>query len=86
MPVTCQETFPPGLPPEIRKRSELIARILVQRLDPFAGSIETSRNAFTGAVKHLSSVDAKIAVSELLADFPVALCMIGESPVECGGK
>jgi (1->4)-alpha-D-glucan 1-alpha-D-glucosylmutase len=50
-------------------------------LFPFPGSFATYRNAFTGAVKHLSSADAKIAVSELLADFPVALCMLGESPV-----
>jgi (1->4)-alpha-D-glucan 1-alpha-D-glucosylmutase len=38
-----------------------------------AGSPETYRNAFTGAVKMLASGDAKIAVAELLADFPVAL-------------
>jgi maltooligosyltrehalose synthase len=44
---------------------------------PFPGSFETYRNAFTGAVKHLPSADAKIAVSELLADFPVELCVLG---------
>jgi maltooligosyltrehalose synthase len=42
---------------------------------PFPGSFETYR--ITGAVKHLPSADAKIAVSELLADFPVELCMLG---------
>jgi (1->4)-alpha-D-glucan 1-alpha-D-glucosylmutase len=45
---------------------------------PFPGSYETYRNAFTGAVKHLSGADAKIAVAELLADFPVALCILEE--------
>ena len=50
-------------------------------LFPFTGSFETYQNAFTGAVKHLPSADGKIAVSELLADFPVALCMLGEFPV-----
>jgi (1->4)-alpha-D-glucan 1-alpha-D-glucosylmutase len=49
-------------------------------LFPLAGSFETYRNAFTGAVKHLPSADGKIAVSELLADFPVALCIPSESP------
>jgi (1->4)-alpha-D-glucan 1-alpha-D-glucosylmutase len=49
-------------------------------LFPFPGSFETYRNAFTGAVKRLPCADTKIAVSELLADFPVALCMLGESP------
>jgi hypothetical protein len=42
---------------------------------PFPGSFETCR--ITGAVKHLPSADAKIAVSELLADFPVELCVLG---------
>ena len=47
---------------------------------PFPGSFETYRNAFTGAVEHLPGADATIAVSELLAHFPVALCLLGESP------
>ena len=50
-------------------------------LFPFPGSFETYRNAFTGEVKHLPGADEKVAVSELLADFPVALCMLGESPI-----
>jgi (1->4)-alpha-D-glucan 1-alpha-D-glucosylmutase len=50
-------------------------------LVPFCGSCETYRNAFTGEVIDLPKADAKIAVSELLAHFPAALCMLGESPV-----
>jgi (1->4)-alpha-D-glucan 1-alpha-D-glucosylmutase len=47
---------------------------------PFPGAFETYQNAFTGAVTPLPSADTKIAVSDLLADFPVALCMLGEPP------
>jgi (1->4)-alpha-D-glucan 1-alpha-D-glucosylmutase len=47
---------------------------------PFPGSFETYRNAFTGAIEHLPGADAKIALSDLLADFPVGLCVLGESP------
>jgi (1->4)-alpha-D-glucan 1-alpha-D-glucosylmutase len=50
-------------------------------LFPFPGSFETYRNAFTGTVEPIPGVDAKIAVSELLADFPVALCMLGSRPL-----
>jgi (1->4)-alpha-D-glucan 1-alpha-D-glucosylmutase len=47
---------------------------------PHPGSFETYRNAFTGAVKPLPGAEARIPLSELLADFPVALCILGESP------
>jgi len=47
-------------------------------LIPFCSSCETYRNTFTGEVIDLPKADAKIAVSELLAHFPTALC---ESPV-----
>jgi maltooligosyltrehalose synthase len=50
-------------------------------LVPSCDSCETYRNAFTGEVMGLPKADAKIAVSELLAHFPAALCMLGESPV-----
>ncbi|MFZ0297394.1 MAG: malto-oligosyltrehalose synthase [Candidatus Sulfotelmatobacter sp.] len=50
-------------------------------LFPFPGAFETYRNAFTGVVKCLPIADSRIALSELLADFPVALCMLGKSPV-----
>jgi (1->4)-alpha-D-glucan 1-alpha-D-glucosylmutase len=50
-------------------------------LVPFRGSCETYRNVFTEEVMDLPKADAKIAVSELLAHFPAALCMLGESPV-----
>jgi (1->4)-alpha-D-glucan 1-alpha-D-glucosylmutase len=46
-------------------------------LVPFCSSCETYRNTFTGEVIDLPKADAKIAVSELLAHFPAALC---ESP------
>jgi (1->4)-alpha-D-glucan 1-alpha-D-glucosylmutase len=48
---------------------------------PFPGSFETHRNALTGAVKRLPNSGATIAVSDLLADFPVALCVLDESSV-----
>jgi (1->4)-alpha-D-glucan 1-alpha-D-glucosylmutase len=50
-------------------------------LVPFCGYCETYWNAFTGEVMDLPKADAKVAVSELLAHFPAALCMLGESPV-----
>jgi (1->4)-alpha-D-glucan 1-alpha-D-glucosylmutase len=48
---------------------------------PFCGFFEKYRNVFTGEGMDLPKADTKIAVSELLAHFPAALCMLGESPV-----
>jgi (1->4)-alpha-D-glucan 1-alpha-D-glucosylmutase len=47
-------------------------------LPPRSGS-EKCRNAFTGEVLDLQQTDgyARIAVSKLLAEFPVALCLLG---------
>jgi (1->4)-alpha-D-glucan 1-alpha-D-glucosylmutase len=53
-------------------------------LFPFPRLFETYRNAFTGAVNRVPSADAGIAVCEVLADFPVALCLLGESSVPAG--
>ena len=50
-------------------------------LVPFCDSCEKYRNAFTGEVVDLPKSDAKIAVSELLAHFPAALCLLGEQPL-----
>ena len=47
-------------------------------LVPYCGSSEKYRNAFTEEVMDLPKSDAKIAVSELLAHFPAALCLLGE--------
>ncbi len=46
---------------------------------PFSTSPGGYRNALTGEAKDFSKQGAKIAVSELLAYFPVALCLLGES-------
>jgi (1->4)-alpha-D-glucan 1-alpha-D-glucosylmutase len=48
-------------------------------LIPACDSSEECRNAFTGEVIGFSKADAKIAISELLAHFPVALCLLGAS-------
>ncbi len=46
---------------------------------PLRGCSETCRNAFTGEVLDLEKTDeyAKIGVSKALAEFPVALCLLG---------
>ncbi len=46
---------------------------------PFRSSSEKCRNAFTGEVLDLQQTDgyAKIGVSKTLAEFPVALCLLG---------
>jgi len=46
---------------------------------PFRGCSEKCRNAFTGEVLDLEKTDeyAKIGVSQALAEFPVALCLLG---------
>ncbi len=48
-------------------------------LVPLRSDSEKCRNAFTGEVLDLQKTDdyAKIAVSEALAEFPVALCLLG---------
>jgi (1->4)-alpha-D-glucan 1-alpha-D-glucosylmutase len=46
-----------------------------------SGSTETYRNAFTGAVQQIPGDDGRLAVSELLAGFPVALYVLGDSSV-----
>jgi (1->4)-alpha-D-glucan 1-alpha-D-glucosylmutase len=51
---------------------------------PFCGSSGKYRNAFTGEVGDPPKADAKIAVSELLAHFPAALCSLGESSFPAG--
>jgi (1->4)-alpha-D-glucan 1-alpha-D-glucosylmutase len=50
-----------------------------QVLLPLRSGSETCRNAFTGEVLDLLQTDgyAKIAVSKVLAEFPVALCLLG---------
>lgn len=50
-------------------------------LIPFCDSGEKYRNAFTGEILDLPKADAKIAVSELLGYFPVALCLLDETRV-----
>jgi (1->4)-alpha-D-glucan 1-alpha-D-glucosylmutase len=47
-------------------------------LVPFCGACEEYRNVFSGEVRNLPKSDAKIAVSELLAHFPAALCLLCE--------
>jgi (1->4)-alpha-D-glucan 1-alpha-D-glucosylmutase len=46
---------------------------------PFRSGSEKCRNEFTGEVLDLQKTDeyAKIAVSQALAEFPVALCLLG---------
>jgi (1->4)-alpha-D-glucan 1-alpha-D-glucosylmutase len=51
-------------------------------LVPRYSSCEKYRNVFTGEVLDPSHADAKIAVSELLGYFPVALCLLGEPTVQ----
>jgi len=49
---------------------------------PSGSMSQTYQNAFTGEAKDIPLGDAKIAVSELLAYFPVAVCLLGASPSE----
>ena len=46
---------------------------------PLRSGSEECRNAFTGEVLDLQKTDeyAKIGVSKILAEFPVALCLLG---------
>jgi (1->4)-alpha-D-glucan 1-alpha-D-glucosylmutase len=50
-----------------------------QVLLPSGSPFESYQNAFTGEAAELSAARSKIAVSELLAHFPVALCLLGAS-------
>jgi (1->4)-alpha-D-glucan 1-alpha-D-glucosylmutase len=50
-----------------------------QVLLPSGSMSKNYQNAFTGEAQDVPQSDSKISVSELLAHFPVALCLLGAS-------